>query len=136
VAASKTLDQTIAKRGAHSGRNALKKAEALRSLRKLWDGPDNATDQQALVCLGMLLRQGDDRPPPGALWAERPTETWYNSHIWKKRARRQLTLQPLCEVCLGETPEPVTIATVADHCPPASTRSLRGALLRELVVKV
>jgi hypothetical protein len=29
------------------------------------------------------------RRRPAALWAEMPSETWYNSHIWKKRARRR-----------------------------------------------
>jgi hypothetical protein len=40
---------------------------------------------------------------------------WYNSHFWKKRARRELKAEPLCAVCLEAGH--VTAATVADHCP-------------------
>jgi hypothetical protein len=59
---------------------------------------------------------------PAALWAERPSSTWYNSSIWKKRAKRQLRADPLCAVCLAETPERVTVAVIADHCRPWRTR--------------
>jgi hypothetical protein len=34
-----------------------------------------------------------------------PSETSYNSHIWKKRARRQLRAEPLCAVGLDADAE-------------------------------
>ena len=55
------------------------------------------------------------RRRPAALWAEMPSETWYNTHIWKKRARRQLKAEPLCAVCLNAGI--VATATIADHNP-------------------
>lgn len=39
--------------------------------------------------------------------------TWYQLEIWRRRRRRQLQREPLCEVCIANGL--VVVATVADH---------------------
>jgi hypothetical protein len=45
-----------------------------------------------------------------------PWRSWYSLQRWRKRAKHQLTIEPLCAICLarGRT----TPATIADHHPP------------------
>jgi 5-methylcytosine-specific restriction enzyme A len=43
--------------------------------------------------------------------------TWYSaSMIWRRKAKRQLALEPLCAYCLRRGI--ITPATLADHCEP------------------
>jgi 5-methylcytosine-specific restriction enzyme A len=50
-------------------------------------------------------------PPQSLPWRE-----WYGLLRWKKRARHQLKIEPLCAACLKQGR--ITLATVADHDPP------------------
>jgi 5-methylcytosine-specific restriction enzyme A len=45
-----------------------------------------------------------------------PWRSWYGLERWKKRARHQLRLEPLCRACLARGF--VVPATIADHEPP------------------
>jgi 5-methylcytosine-specific restriction protein A len=56
-------------------------------------------------------------PAPAANPAETlPWRSWYSLQRWRRRAKHQLQLEPLCALCLkaGRT----TPATIADHDPP------------------
>jgi len=44
-----------------------------------------------------------------------PWRSWYNLQSWRKRARHQLQIKPLCALC--EEQGRVTPATIADHHP-------------------
>ena len=47
-----------------------------------------------------------------------PTRPWaklYDKRSWRRRARMQLRISPLCEWCLKKTPSVVTPATQAHH---------------------
>jgi hypothetical protein len=45
-----------------------------------------------------------------------PWRSWYSLQRWRRRAKHQLAIEPLCAICLerGRT----TPATIADHHPP------------------
>jgi 5-methylcytosine-specific restriction enzyme A len=45
-----------------------------------------------------------------------PWREWYGLLRWKKRARHQLMIEPLCAPCLRQAR--ITPATIADHNPP------------------
>ena len=45
-----------------------------------------------------------------------PWRTWYTLQRWRRRAKHQLRLEPLCALCLKRGL--VTPATIADHDPP------------------
>jgi 5-methylcytosine-specific restriction enzyme A len=45
-----------------------------------------------------------------------PWREWYGLQRWKRRARHQLKVDPLCAGCLAKGK--VTPATIADHCVP------------------
>jgi 5-methylcytosine-specific restriction enzyme A len=45
-----------------------------------------------------------------------PWRSWYRLQRWRKRARHQLMVEPLCAQCLKANR--VTAATIADHHPP------------------
>jgi 5-methylcytosine-specific restriction endonuclease McrA len=45
-----------------------------------------------------------------------PWRSWYSLQRWRKRAHRQLRIEPLCALCLGR--DRITSATIADHNPP------------------
>jgi 5-methylcytosine-specific restriction enzyme A len=47
---------------------------------------------------------------------DRPWRTWYTLQRWRRRAKHQLTIEPLCAECLKTGR--VTAATIADHNPP------------------
>jgi 5-methylcytosine-specific restriction endonuclease McrA len=47
-----------------------------------------------------------------------PQSTWYKLNRWKKRARHQLLVEPLCAYCLEVGR--VRPATVADHIEPVA----------------
>jgi hypothetical protein len=45
-----------------------------------------------------------------------PWRQWYSLQRWRKRAKHQLQIEPLCRACLEQGR--VTPATIADHDPP------------------
>jgi 5-methylcytosine-specific restriction enzyme A len=45
-----------------------------------------------------------------------PWRSWYSLQRWRRRARHQLKLEPLCASCLKVNR--ITPATIADHDPP------------------
>jgi 5-methylcytosine-specific restriction enzyme A len=45
-----------------------------------------------------------------------PWRTWYTLQRWRKRAKHQLAIEPLCALCLERNQ--LTPATIADHHPP------------------
>jgi hypothetical protein len=42
-----------------------------------------------------------------------PWRSWYSLQRWRKRARHQLRIEPLCAACLAQGR--LTPATIADH---------------------
>ena len=48
--------------------------------------------------------------------AAQPWRTWYTLQRWRRRAKHQLRLEPLCALCLKQGR--LTPATIADHDPP------------------
>jgi 5-methylcytosine-specific restriction protein A len=46
----------------------------------------------------------------------RPWKAWYSTARWRKRREAQLSVEPLCRMCLGS--EIVTAANTADHVVP------------------
>ncbi len=58
-----------------------------------------------------------------------PWRDWYSLQRWRKRAKHQLRLEPLCRICLEHGH--VVAATIADHIEPHNgdwNRFLLGAL--------
>lgn len=49
---------------------------------------------------------------------EQPWRRLYNTARWQETRARQLDIEPLCRMCLAETPARVTAATVCDHIVP------------------
>jgi 5-methylcytosine-specific restriction enzyme A len=45
-----------------------------------------------------------------------PWRTWYSLQRWRARAKHQLSIEPLCALCLAQNR--ITPATIADHHPP------------------
>jgi 5-methylcytosine-specific restriction enzyme A len=58
-----------------------------------------------------------------ALWQDPNWRSWYQLEIWRKRRRRQLQHQPLCEMCLADGI--VAPATIVDHVEPHHVRRWR-----------
>jgi 5-methylcytosine-specific restriction enzyme A len=48
--------------------------------------------------------------------ADPEVKRWYSTAAWRKRREHQLTIEPLCRMCLAEGR--IEAATVADHAIP------------------
>jgi hypothetical protein len=46
-------------------------------------------------------------------WSSRPSERWYSSNAWKRRAADQIRREPLCAACQARGL--VVAARIADH---------------------
>jgi 5-methylcytosine-specific restriction enzyme A len=47
----------------------------------------------------------------------REVHRWYTRASWQRRRAHQLRVQPLCELCVLQSPPVVRAASVADHHP-------------------